>query len=139
MTQIRWATPANDDFLGIVEWIKAQNPEAAARVGQRILDAVEDLAIHPYLGKPGRSPNTRELVVTRFPYLIAYSVEAGKGTTHHPEQVVVSRVLHGTMLWPPQERTTRDRWGLGTDADGAMACLSNCVQDEKRRMHLGRS
>jgi plasmid stabilization system protein ParE len=100
MTQIRWTTPANDDFLGIVEWIKAHNPEAAARVGRRILAAVEDLAIHPYLGKRGRSPNTRELVVTRFPYLIVYSVEPG--TNGRPETVVILRVLHGAMLWPPE-------------------------------------
>ena len=29
MTRIRWTAPANDDFLGIVEWIKAHNPDAA--------------------------------------------------------------------------------------------------------------
>ena len=53
MTRIRWTAPANDDFLGIVEWIKAHNPDAAARVGRRILDAAENLDAHPYLGKPG--------------------------------------------------------------------------------------
>ena len=67
MKRLRWTTPANADFLGIVEWIKARNPRAAARVGRRILDAVEALGAHPYLGKPGRVANTRELVVTRFP------------------------------------------------------------------------
>jgi toxin ParE1/3/4 len=99
MTQIRWTIPANDDFLGIVEWIKAHNQEAAARVGRRILAAVEDLAIHPYRGKRGRSPNTRELVVTRFPYVIVYSVEPR--VNGRPETVVILRVLHGAMLWPP--------------------------------------
>ena len=65
MTRLRWTIPAHDDFLGIVAWIKDRNPEAAARVGSRILDFVENLARHPYLGKPGRAPDTRELVVTR--------------------------------------------------------------------------
>lgn len=43
MTRIRWTTPANDDFFGIVRWIKARNPDAAAQVGRRILDAAENL------------------------------------------------------------------------------------------------
>jgi toxin ParE1/3/4 len=100
MTRLRWTIPANDDFLGIVAWIKDRNPEAAARVGGRILDAVESLARHPYLGKPGRVPDTRELLVTRFPYLVVYTVEAGNGTPEHPETVSILRVLHGAMLWP---------------------------------------
>ena len=28
---IRWTKPANDDFLGIVAWIAANNPAAASR------------------------------------------------------------------------------------------------------------
>lgn len=100
MTTLRWTTPAHDDFLGIVEWIKARNPQAAVRVGRRILDAVADLAVHPYLGKPGRVPDTRELVVTRFPYLIVYEVET---QDTQPQSVIILRVLHGAMLWPPQD------------------------------------
>ncbi len=30
MTRLGWTAPANNDFLGIVEWIKARNPQAAA-------------------------------------------------------------------------------------------------------------
>ena len=84
-----------DDFLGIVEWIKARTPQAAARVGRRILDAAEDLIAHPCLGKPGRVPDTRELVVTRFPHVVVYKVE-------RDQSVVILRVLHGHMLWPPK-------------------------------------
>ncbi len=61
MTAISWTEPASADFLGIVEWIEERNPTAAIRVGRRILDAAELLADHPSLGKPGRSPDTREL------------------------------------------------------------------------------
>jgi plasmid stabilization system protein ParE len=28
--RLRWTIPANADFLGIVEWIKTRNPQAAA-------------------------------------------------------------------------------------------------------------
>jgi plasmid stabilization system protein ParE len=53
MTRLRWIEPANADFLGIVEWLKARNPAAAARVGRRILYDVERLTCFPHLGKPG--------------------------------------------------------------------------------------
>jgi toxin ParE1/3/4 len=108
MTRLRWTEPAQNDFLGVVSWIERENPAAAARVGRRILDAAEDLASHPYLGKPGRVPQTRELVVTRFPYLIVYAVEAGNGTEEQPELVVILRVLHGAMLWPAPEASNDD-------------------------------
>jgi toxin ParE1/3/4 len=92
---IRWTKPANDDFLGIVAWIAANNPVAASRVGRRILDAVRQLEDFPSRGRPGRSPGTRELVISRLPYLVVYSVDAD------PRTVVILRVLHGAMLWPP--------------------------------------
>jgi toxin ParE1/3/4 len=65
VTTIRRTEPASTDFLGIVEWLQARNPAAAATVGRRILDAVEILDEHPFAVKPGRSPDTRELGVTR--------------------------------------------------------------------------
>jgi toxin ParE1/3/4 len=103
MTRLRWTEPASADFLGIVEWLKARNPAAAARVGRRILDDAEQLANFPYLGRPGRSPDTRELVVTRFPYLIVYAVEHDAAVSEQSQAVVILRVLHDAMRWPPQD------------------------------------
>jgi toxin ParE1/3/4 len=54
----------------------ASNPAAASRVGQRILDAVRHLEDFPWQGRPGRSPGTRELVISPLPYLVIYSVDA---------------------------------------------------------------
>jgi plasmid stabilization system protein ParE len=94
--RIRWSRPANDDFLGIVAWIAAKNPTAAKPVGVRILAAVEQLGDFPFRGKAGRSPHTREFVISGLPYLIVYSIDADG-----PQTVVILRVLHGSMLWPP--------------------------------------
>jgi toxin ParE1/3/4 len=96
---IRWTEPAYPDFVGIIEWLSARNPDAAARVGRRILDSVERLAEQPFLGKPGRSPDTRELAIARLPYLVVYSVTPG-AMASDPSRVDVLRVLHGAMLWP---------------------------------------
>jgi toxin ParE1/3/4 len=108
MITTRWTGPANADFLRIVEWIKAENSAAvAARVGRRILDAIERLAEFPHMGKPGRSPDTRELGVAGLPYLVVYSAEPG-AVTSDPQQVVILRVLHGSMLWPRPEGEQSD-------------------------------
>jgi toxin ParE1/3/4 len=90
---IRWTKPANDDFLRIVVWIAANNPAAASRVGQRILGAVQHLEDFPLLGTQGRSPGTRELMISHLPYLVVYSVDGAD-----PRTVVILRVLHGARL-----------------------------------------
>lgn len=100
---IRWTQPANDDFLGIVSWIAANNRAAAAKVGRLILAAVEKLDDFPFRGKPGRSPDTRELVVLGLPYLVVYSVEPAAPPVPASQTVVILRVLHGAMLWPSAE------------------------------------
>ncbi len=101
MTAIHWTQPANDDFLGIAGWIHARNPVAAASVGRRILNAVEQLRDFPLRGRPGRSPGTRELVISGLPYLVVYSVDSAA-----PPTVTLLRVLHGAMLWPPAQETS---------------------------------
>jgi len=81
----------------------ANNPAAAASVGRVILNNVEQLEDFPFRGKPGRSPGTRELVISRLPYLIVYSVEPAAPDRTAPPALVILRVLHGAMFWPPEE------------------------------------
>ncbi len=97
MTVIRWTEPASADFLGIVEWLNDRSPTAAARVGRTILTAIEQLENFPLLGKPGRSSDTRELGIPRFPYLVVYSVEPAT-IAADPARVAILRVLHGRIL-----------------------------------------
>lgn len=96
MTVIRWTEPASNDLLGIVEWIAARQPMTAEAVGRRILTGVEGLRDHPRRGRPGHSPDTRELVIVGLPYLVVYSLNPDD-----PPTVNILRVLHGAMLWPP--------------------------------------
>jgi toxin ParE1/3/4 len=81
---------------------RGQQPGCPARVGRRILDAIERLDEFPLRGRPGRSPDTRELVISGLPYLAVYSVDSAD-----PRTVVILRVLHGTMLWPPRQALRR--------------------------------
>ena len=50
------------------EFIAADDPQAARQVVSRVLDAVTMLALQPGVGRPGRVPGTRELVVSKTRY-----------------------------------------------------------------------
>jgi toxin ParE1/3/4 len=101
ITTINWTEPASADFLDALEWLEARSPSAAERIGRLVLQAVEGLADHPHLGREGRSPDTRELVVVRTPYVVVYSIERDQGAPP-PSRIVILRVLHGAMRWPPE-------------------------------------
>ncbi len=55
-------------------YIAADNPKAAAMVVERVLTAVTILQEQPGIGRPGRVPGTRELVVPDTHYLVPYRV-----------------------------------------------------------------
>ena len=69
--RIRFTPRARDDLIEIHDYIAAENPRAARRVASIIRDQVRVLADHPLLGRPGQLPGTRELVIDRYPYLLA--------------------------------------------------------------------
>jgi toxin ParE1/3/4 len=91
---IRWRTQAEDDVNAVFDYLIDRDPAAALRVYQTIRTRIEALADHPALGRPGRMPDTRELVTGRTPYIVAYTVDARRGV------VVILRVLHGAQRWP---------------------------------------
>ena len=70
----------------------ADDPRAAQLVVERVLNAVEMLASHPALGRPGRVSGTRELVVAKTRYLIPYRVRG--------DVVEVLRVFHTSRRVP---------------------------------------
>lgn len=49
---------------------------------------------HPGMGRPGRIEGTRELVVSRFPFVIAYRVQG--------DEIPILAVIHTARRWPEQ-------------------------------------
>jgi len=90
--RVRWLRPALRNLEEEAEYIARDDPLAAARVVERIVTRVERLAAHPALGRPGRVPGTRELVVAGTPYIIPYRVRGA--------EVEILRVFHGARKWP---------------------------------------
>ena len=64
----------------------------AVAVDQRISDRVNRLLRLPRSGRPGRINGTREMVITRTPYIVAYWIIG--------DTVRVLRVLHSARRWP---------------------------------------
>ena len=92
--RITWHRRARQDLQHIRTHIAEDNPQAAQSVAQRIRQAVDRLADQPGMGRIGRAPDTRELVITSTPYIAAYRVVA--------DTIVILRVLHGSRRWPEQ-------------------------------------
>jgi plasmid stabilization system protein ParE len=61
---IVWTAPALREIEAIGDYIALESPRASARIVTRVFDRVDTLADHPEIGRPGRIPGTRELVIT---------------------------------------------------------------------------
>ena len=83
-----------EDRDGIFDYIEADSPRAAVAVDDRIRAQVRQLLQFPEAGRPGRIEGTRELVISRTPYIAAYRVTG--------DAVRILRVLHGAQLWPDE-------------------------------------
>ena len=76
-------------------YIAADDAAAARLVVRPILDAVSMLAEQPGLGRAGRVPGTRELIVAMTRYIVPYRLRGGT--------VQILRVFHTSRRLP-------DRW-----------------------------
>ena len=90
--EIIWRRAALDDLDQVRRYIARDNPAAGARIRALIRNAVERLADHPYLGRPGRVDKTRELLVAGTPYIVAYRVRDNR--------LRILSVIHAARRWP---------------------------------------
>ena len=90
---IEWTKLADADLKHIYSYIKRDSPKAAVAVLASIRRAVRgQLSISPLSGRFGRVSGTRELIVPRLPYIVAYRVTGSS--------IQILRVLHGAQRWP---------------------------------------
>jgi toxin ParE1/3/4 len=91
--ELRWTRKALENLDQIAAYIGQDNPTRASSFVGEIKEKTEMLLTFPALGRPGRVPGTRELVVHEN-YVLPYRV---KGDT-----VQIIRVQHVARLWPRQ-------------------------------------
>ena len=69
--KVAWTAAARQDLLDIYGYLAPRNPYAARRMQVVIRAKVSALETTPFMGRGGRIENTRELVVTDTPYVVA--------------------------------------------------------------------
>jgi addiction module RelE/StbE family toxin len=90
--EVVWTARALHDLASLRAYIARGRPVAAERQVERVIAAAARLADFPESGRPGRRAGTRELVVSRTPYLVPYRIR--------DDLIEVLRVLHGRQRWP---------------------------------------
>lgn len=91
--KVVWTRPAIQDRDHQIRYIAKENPTAAREQLRRIRKQYPVLGQHPEMGRPGRVPETCELIISRTPFVLVYRLT--------PEQVEILRMLHGSQQWPP--------------------------------------
>lgn len=89
---LSWLPKAIANRVEQIAYIAQDNPMAAVTQGDRIGEQIDMLLQHPQMGRPGRKKGTRELVISRTPFVVVYQV---KGT-----RIEVIRLLHSSQQWP---------------------------------------
>ena len=90
--RVRWTAGAHADLQRISDYLFEENPVSAPDLVRRIYTAPVRLETFPESGRPGRRPQTRELVLASLPFILVYDI-AG-------ETIRILRVLHGAQKWP---------------------------------------
>lgn len=84
--RIRWLRRALRDMDEIATHIARDDPETAKEVFRAIRSKTLALKDAPAMGRPGRLPGTRELVLPSLPFILPYKVEN--------QEIRILRVLH---------------------------------------------
>jgi toxin ParE1/3/4 len=87
--EIVWSPLALARLQEIRAFIALDKPDAADRLATRIVSIVEALRIHPYLGRVGPEPGTRELVIGGTPYSLLYRIGSNR--------LMISTITHASQ------------------------------------------
>ncbi len=90
--RVRLSPRARHDLRELIRYIAHDSPRNARLVRDRINDAVQQLALHPESGRPGRVDGTRELVILHTAYIAPYRV------THGTLEIIA--FIHESRQWP---------------------------------------
>lgn len=87
MPNIALTDKASSDLDGIFEYYESRlGAEAAEDVVIQIIEALEQLETFTGLGRPSQTPDVRELILSRFPFIAPYRLAYG--------EVQILRILH---------------------------------------------
>ena len=89
-----WLPEALRNRFEQLDYLAQDNPLAAADQDEEIEHQVDLLLQNPKMGRPGRMQGTRELVISRSPFIAVYRLKGSR-------RIEILRLLHGSQQWPP--------------------------------------
>lgn len=91
-----WLPSANVTRDAQLDHIAQDSILSAIDQDAEIEKQVDMLLDHPNMGRPGRVKTTREIVIGRTSFIVAYRVKG--------KRIEILRVLHGSQQWPRNMR-----------------------------------
>lgn len=92
--KIVWNQHALDDRDANLEYVGRDSPAAAIQLDDEVEQQVDTLINYLMIGRVGRVPGTRELVILHTPYIAVYQIDAKR------QCVEVLRILTNWQQWP---------------------------------------
>lgn len=90
--KVKFSASSLKDLKSIQEYICENNKEAAKEVVAHIIEKIETVIVaNPSAGRAGRVLRTRELVISKYPYIVPYQVRE--------DVIYILRVLHTSRKW----------------------------------------
>ncbi|WP_353405389.1 type II toxin-antitoxin system RelE/ParE family toxin [Duganella hordei] len=93
MHAVNWKARALADLAAILRKISSGSSLGAERLMRQVEARTALLLFHPQLGREGRQPGTRELVIHRH-YVMVYRIDG--------DRISILRILHTARQWPPK-------------------------------------
>ena len=90
--KVKFSASSLKDLKSIQEYIYEDNREAAKEVVAYIIEKIETVIVpNPSAGRAGRVLRTRELVISKYPYIVPYQVRE--------DVIYILRVQHTSRKW----------------------------------------
>jgi toxin ParE1/3/4 len=87
---IDWLPEAHRNRFEQLDYIAEDNPLAAIGQDEKIERQVAMLIEHPKMGRPGRVPGTRDLVISSTPFVVVYRLDGAN-------RIEILRLLHSSQ------------------------------------------
>jgi plasmid stabilization system protein ParE len=88
--RVIWSSRGRRDLLAIHSFIARDDPVAADRVENALVELTRTLARHPFIG-PRQSDRFREVVERRYRYVVRYGFRPDESA---PEAIIILSIWH---------------------------------------------
>lgn len=83
---VLWSKKAKNDLFKVEMYSQQFGKDVVLELMAFLFKSIESLELWPNLGKAGRLPGTRELVLSKYPFLVVYR--------YQEETIEILRVFH---------------------------------------------